>query len=145
MPNIATVFKQEITRLARKEAKAFTETTRKAATQYRRDIARLKRDVETLTKRVEYLERRERQRSLTTEPEATAEGKRFSAHGLKNHRDKVGLSAADYADLVGVTAQTIYSWEQGRSRPRDQQLAPLFAVRDLGKRDAMQRLALLRG
>ena len=145
MPNIATVFKQEITRLARKEAKAQTETSRRANAQYRRDIAELKRSVQSLAKRIEYLERRERQRSQTTVPEALAEGKRFSAQGLSTHRTKMGLSAADYADLVGVTAQTIYSWEQGKSRPRDQQLAALFAVRDLGKRDAMHRLALLRG
>ena len=145
MPNIAAVFKEEITRLARKEAKAQTEVTRKATTQYRRDIAELKRRVEALTRRVEYLERQERQRALTTIPEATADGKRFSPHGLKTHRTRLGLSAADYADLVGVSAQTVYSWEQGKSKPRDQQLAALVAVRDLGKRDAAQRLALLRG
>ena len=38
MPNIATVLKQEITRLARKEAKALTPATRKASAQYRREI-----------------------------------------------------------------------------------------------------------
>ncbi len=56
-----------------------------------------------------------------------------------------GLSAADYADLVGVSAQTVYSWEQGKSKPRDTQLAALVAVRDLGKRDAWKRLELLNG
>ena len=144
MPNIATVFKQEITRLARKEARAQTETSRRANAQYRRDIAELKRTVARLARHVEYLMRQERQRAVTPVA-ATVEGKRFSANGLKAHRDKLGLSAAGYADLVGVSAQTIYSWEQGRSRPREQQLAALVAVRDLGKRDAAQRLALLRG
>ena len=39
MPNIATVLKQEISRLARKEAKAHVEPLRKVTAQYRRDIA----------------------------------------------------------------------------------------------------------
>ena len=39
MPSIATVLKQEIIRLARKEVKAQTETLHKASAQYRRDIA----------------------------------------------------------------------------------------------------------
>ena len=48
MPNIATVLKQEISRLARKEAKALTAATKKAGSQYRRDIAELKRQVKAL-------------------------------------------------------------------------------------------------
>ncbi len=57
----------------------------------------------------------------------------------------MGLSAADYATLVGVGAQTIYNWEQGKSKPRVQQLAALLAVRSLGKREAVKRLRLLEG
>ena len=57
----------------------------------------------------------------------------------------MGLSAADYATLVGVSAQTIYGWEQGKSKPRVQQLAALLAVRDLGMREAQKRLRLLEG
>ena len=143
MSNIATVLKEEITRLARKELKAGTSVIRKANSQYRRDIASLKRQVSELTKRVAYLERRERQPANTAAPEKLAEGRRFSRQGLKTHRDKLGLSAADYADLVGVSAQTVYNWEQGKSKPRDAQLAALVAVRDLGKRDAWKRLELL--
>ena len=43
MPNIAGVLKEEIRRLAKREIKAQVGTTQKAATQYRRDIAKLKR------------------------------------------------------------------------------------------------------
>ncbi len=76
---------------------------------------------------------------------ADVEGKRFSRRGLKTHREKVGLSAADYAKLVGVSAQTIYNWERGTSKPRQEQFASLIAVRDLGKREAWKRLELLEG
>ncbi len=145
MPNIATVLRQEIARLSRKEVKAQTEAARKASAQYRRDIANLKRSVGELTKQVRYLERQERKRAVNTPPEAAAAGRRFSAHGLKAHRRKLGFSAAEYAALLGVSAQTVYNWEQGQSKPRQQQLAALVAIRGLGKRDAEKRLELIQG
>ncbi len=145
MPSIAAVLKQEITRLARKEVKMQTEAIRSANAHYRRDIAQLKRQVVGLLKQVAYLEQQERKRAARGTPVASAKGRRFSAHGLKTHRERVGLSAADYSQLVGVTAQTIYSWEQGKSKPRDEQLAALVAVRELGKREALKRLDLLEG
>ena len=37
------------------------------------------------------------------------------------HRTKLGLSASDYAKLVGVHPITIYSWEQGKTKPRKEQ------------------------
>ena len=143
MPSIAAVFKQEITRLARKEVKMQTEVIRRANTHHRRNIAQLKRQVAGLSKQVAYLEQQERKRAAKGTPVAIAKGRRFSAHGLKTHRDQVNLSGSDYGTLVGVTAQTIYSWEQGKSRPRDEQLAVLVTVRELGMREALKRLDLL--
>ena len=145
MPSIAAVFKQEITRLARKEVKMQTEVIRKANTHHRRDIAQLKRQVVGLSKQVAYLGREGRRQDAKGTPVAIAEGRRFSAQGLKTHRERVGLSDADYRQLVGVTAQTVYSWEQGKSKPRDEQLAALVAVRELGMREALKRLELLEG
>ncbi len=145
MPNIGSVLKQEITRLARREVNAQTKVIRKASAQYRRDIAQLKREVAALSKQVMYLERQERKRASKGVPKASVEGKRFSARGVQGHREKLGLSAADYASLVGVSSQSIYNWEQGRARPGDEQLASLVAVRELGIREALKRLELLEG
>jgi DNA-binding transcriptional regulator YiaG len=145
MPNIAAVLKEEITRLARKEVNAQTRVIRKANVQYRRDIARLKRQAAALSKQVAYLERQERKRAAQGSIGSEVEGRRFSARGLATHRHKIGLSAADYATLVGVSAQTVYNWERGKSKPQAGQLAALVAVRGLGKREALKRLELLAG
>ena len=145
MPNIATLLKQEITRLARKEVNAQTRAMRKAAAQHRRDIAALKRQVNALSKQVAYLERQERKRASRRAPRASTEGRRFSSRGLRAHREKLDFSAAEYAKLVGVSAQTIYNWEYGKSKPRDEQLGALVAVRELRKREALKRLELLEG
>jgi DNA-binding transcriptional regulator YiaG len=81
------------------------------------------------------------------EPHATEEameGVRFSARSVKSQRERLGFSAADYAVLVGVTPLTIYNWEHGKCRPREEQLAALVAVRGIGKREALAKLAMLK-
>jgi DNA-binding transcriptional regulator YiaG len=103
----------------------------------------LKRQVRRLERSVSFLERQERRRLGQKPPVEKAEGVRFSAKGVRAHRQRLGLSAKNYGRLVGVSGLTVYHWESGRSRPRAQQLAALVAVRGLGKREAMKRLALL--
>jgi transcriptional regulator with XRE-family HTH domain len=140
MPNIAVVFKQEITRLARKEARHATSKLRKATSQYRRDIARLKRESAKLEGEVSRLERRLNGGTAPQISEADSARLRFTAKGLQSHRGRLGLSAADYGRLIGVTGQTIYKWEHGSAHPRKQQLTALAALRGLGKREAGARL-----
>ena len=65
---------------------------------------------------------------------------RFVPKGLRSHRARLGLSADEYGRLVGVSAQTIYSWEGETSTPRAALRASLAAVRGLGKREAHARL-----
>lgn len=144
MTTLAVALKDEIRRLARKEIKAQTGTTARAVTQYRREIARLKRQVRDHEKKIAFLEGHERKR--LNEPEASNgphENARFSARSVQAQRRRTGLSAADYARLVGVSTLTIYNWEQGKSRPRQAQFASLAALRGIGKREALAKLKLL--
>lgn len=52
MPNIAAAFKEEISRLARKELRANTASQKKAVAAYRSEIAALKRRMQTLERQV---------------------------------------------------------------------------------------------
>jgi len=147
MPNVTSALNDHIRRLARREIRGNTGVVRRATAQYRRDIAALKRQVTALSRAVEFLEKQEKRRvgAPASSAQPPAQGKRFRAGGVKSHRTKLGLSALDYGRLVGVSGLTIYHWEAGKSRPRQQQLAKLAAVRGLGKREALKRLALLDG
>ncbi len=143
MPDLAQTLKQEIRRLARSQVKAETAKLREDSGRYRRDIAELKRQVAELTREVAFL-RRQEQKRVTAQPAAdTAESVRFSPKWLKAHRQKLRLSQEDYGKLAGVSGLTIYNWENGKTKPRQQQLAGWAAIRDLGKREAMKRLELL--
>jgi DNA-binding transcriptional regulator YiaG len=144
MPDLARVLKDEVRRLSRKELKDVVSTLKKQAAQYRRDIADLKRQLRDQSRRLTFLEKQERRRVTAEGPsEDLAEGARFSPARLRAHRKRLGLSAEDYAKLVGVSPQSIYLWEQGKTRPRKAQLAALVAVRDVRKREAQRRLELI--
>ncbi|MFO0792096.1 MAG: helix-turn-helix domain-containing protein [Pirellulales bacterium] len=142
MTTLATVLKDEIRRLARKEIKIQTGKTTKAVAQYRRQIAALKRQIREQQRRLEQLQKLGQKRA--TEPEQAADANnamRFSARSVRAQRRRVGLSAADYATLVGVSPLTIYNWEHGKSRPRNGQFETLVSLRGIGKREALARLA----
>lgn len=139
MANFVSLLKSEISRIARKEIRAETETLKKASAQYRSDIAALKRRLAEQERLIAKLRK--------DKPRATADDKtetsqlRFRADGFASLRKKLGLSAADMGKLLGVSLQTIYHWEKGQSKPRASQLQGIAEVRKLGKRGAAARLA----
>ncbi|MEM7625831.1 MAG: helix-turn-helix domain-containing protein [Planctomycetota bacterium] len=145
MPNLNSILGEEIRRLARKEIRSQVGPTQKIVAKYRSDIAELKRRVGELERRLSFVEKQEKKR-LTTAPEPSdsdTQRPRFSPGWVKKHRDKLGLSAADYGQLVGVSGLTIYNWEKGSSSPREKQLLAWGEIRGLGKREAIKRLELI--
>ncbi|MBW8757067.1 MAG: helix-turn-helix transcriptional regulator [Burkholderiales bacterium] len=152
MPNIATIFKAEITRLARKELRSNSDGLKKAVAAQRSEIASLKRRIQALEAMVKRLARSSATAEARPRPAATAEsgeadaaGLRFRAKGMAANRKRLGLSAADFGLLVGATGQSIYAWEAGKAKPRPQALAAIAALRGIGKREVDARLAQLKG
>jgi DNA-binding transcriptional regulator YiaG len=145
MPNIAAVLKDEIARIARKEARAQTAEFKKASAQYRAHIAALRRRIDELEREVKRVNKASTRSSVDAAEEDDAAGpsRRFSAARLAAQRRKLGLSAADFAALIGVSGQSVYKWEHGEARPRARQLEAIAALRGIGKREAAARLAQL--
>jgi DNA-binding transcriptional regulator YiaG len=144
MPNIGTVLREEISRLCRKEVRRQVDVTKKATTQHRRHIAALKRQVAQLERQVAVLARKILNTPQATPVASTPPRPRFVAKGLRSQRNRLGLSAADYGKLLGVSAQSVYGWERGLASPRKAQLARLAALRGIGKREATERLKQMR-
>ena len=137
MPNVATALKAEIVRLARKELRGATAKLKKASAQYRSEIAALKRRLASLERQAAAKPAKTMAAQAGGE---TAKPMRYSAKGFSAQRQRLGLSAASMGALLGVSAQTVYHWESGKSRPRRQQMAAIAAARSLGKREAAARL-----
>ena len=141
MPNLSSVIKSEITRLARKEIKAAVEPIRKAGAEHRREIAELKRQIALLQRGLKASHKQSKGDAKAAE--APGRNVRFAPKGLKSLRARLGLSASDFGLLVGASGQSVYNWETGKSVPREAQQAALAAVRGLGKREAAKRLETL--
>jgi DNA-binding transcriptional regulator YiaG len=139
MPNIATLLKAEITRLARKEVRAETTALRKASAAHRRQIAALKREMAALERRSKSIAKSARSGAPSVEVDKGMKH-RFSAKGFKALRAKLGLSASDLGTLLGVSMQSIYNWERGTATPRASQVSAIVGLRSMGKREAMNRL-----
>ena len=141
MPNVATILKIEISRVARKEIKTEVDALKKASNRYRSDIAALKRQVALLERELQRESRLKDGRGSSASKEAAAGSHRFSAKGLASHRKRLGLSAEALGKLIGVSGLSIYHWEGGKSHPRAKHLPAIAALRALGKKQAHEVLA----
>ncbi len=144
MPNIASVLKSEITRIARKEIRGELESLKKSVGSYRSEIAALKRRAQSLEqalKRVQKSMPKAGPLPNSLPIEGAGKTLRFSAKGLASQRQRLGLSADAVGMLVGASGQSVYNWEAGKARPRAIHLAAIAALRGLSKTQAVEVLA----
>lgn len=110
-----------------------------ASTQQRKQLSEVKKQVADLQREISKL--RKAAPAAIAAPSGEAKStRRFSAKRLAAQRSKLALSAADFGTLIGVSGQTVYNWEGGKTKPMPQQLEAIAAARTLGKREALRRL-----
>ena len=142
MTNFAQQIKGEISRIARKEVRAETQALKKASAAYRGEIAALKRRITELETHIKKLGKDASRAKASEAPEEEGgTALRFRVAGFAALRKKLGISAAEMGKLLGVSAQSVYHWETGKTKPRASQLAAISAVRKMGKREVAAKLA----
>jgi len=142
MPDISSIFKSEISRLARKELRAAIGGLKKAANAHRTEIAALKRRTEELDRELRRLAKdRAPATPVPNDGDGSAATSRFSAKALARERKRLGLSAQEVGLLVGTSSQSIYNWEQAKAQPRARHVQALIALKTLSKKDAQQLVA----
>ena len=142
MSTFANQLKSEISRLAKKEVRAETQALKKASAQYRSEIAALKRRIAGLEAQVKKLGKgagRGRTANAVANDES-GPSRRFRVDGFAAMRKKLGVSAAEMGKLLGVSAQSVYHWETGKTKPRASQLVAIAAVRKMGKKTVAAKL-----
>ena len=141
MSNVASVLKEEIARVARKEIRRDTSSLKKSSTTYRSEIAALKRRVLELERQLRRIGRGgQAPAPVAANEDSVSPGTRFSARSMASQRRRLGLSAAECGLLIGASAQSVYNWEEGKARPRAQHLPAIFALRFLSRRQANEIL-----
>jgi DNA-binding transcriptional regulator YiaG len=140
MSNITAAIKTEIERLSKKVVRQHVDPLSAASKSYRRDISALKKQVGALEKEVVKLRRSAAPKASKEVASETETNFRFVAKGFKSLRERLGLSADDIGLLLGVSAQSVYNWEHGKTTPRSTQLPVIAAIRGIGKKQALARL-----
>ncbi len=142
MTNFAHQLKGEISRIARKEVRAESQALKKASTQYRAEIAALNRRIVSLEAALKKVAPKAQAPKTEVRQEgAEATALRFRVGGFAALRKKLGLSAAEMGKLLGVSAQSVYHWETGKTKPRASQLQAISAARKMGKREVAAKLS----
>jgi DNA-binding transcriptional regulator YiaG len=142
MPSyFAAAFKAQISRLSRAELRSQSLQLKKELALLQDSNRRLRTELKSLTKDLRRIDRHFDALAKVSRPSEPDLRFRFSPERLRRQRERLGMSSASFAKLVGVSAQSIYLWEHGRSRPRARQIASIAALRGIGKRELKKRVS----
>jgi len=142
MPNIGLVLKEEIARLAKKEARRLLGPVAGQFIELKKTVSELKRKVASLETKVEKLEKKTdgTPKGIKLPPQEKLEKSRLGSSNISKLRAKLDLSRGEMALLLGVSQNSIFLWEKGDAKPREAAKAKIIALRTLGRRKARKML-----
>lgn len=143
MPNFASMIREEVRRLARKESRAAVMPLRKQIHWLRRRLAQQRKalaQMERATRAAAY-----RASAAPVVGENSQGHARFSPEWMRKHRTRLKMSREKYARLLGASAQSVLGWESGRTRPRRKTVEVWARLRRMGVREIRSALDALRG
>ncbi|MGO1069767.1 helix-turn-helix domain-containing protein [Lysobacter sp. CA199] len=142
MPNIATVMKDEITRLARKELKQQIDPLRAQVSAQKKTIAALKQQIDALQRDVGKVAKGVAKKATAVPAASDGSGRqsRYSGALLRKLRERLGLSRDAFAPLLGASSAALYTWEQTEARPRQEYLDKIALIRSLSKAQVLELL-----
>jgi DNA-binding transcriptional regulator YiaG len=145
MSNVVNALKAEIARISKREAKSAAQGIGKSNVWLRKSVADLRKRVLLLEKENRRLASamKKYQVAQPQVPESE-EGKkaRFTSRGIHSLRKKLRLSQVDFGKLLGTTPGAVYLWEQkeGALNLRDKTKAAILSIRELGAKEAKEKL-----
>lgn len=138
MPDIKTVFSEEVRRLAKKEVKAAVLPLAKTISEQRQIISDLKKRIAVLEKSCTAAETVKAPVADTSAGESKKI--RLNAAGIARIRNKLKLTQSEFAKLLGVSTHTVSIWELGKVSPRQETKNAICALRGISKREIKKRL-----
>ena len=136
MPNVGLVLKEEIARLAKKEAKALLAPAAEHFAGLKKAVSELKRKVATLESKVARLEKdaSPAPKGIRLPSSEKLDKSRLGPSNILKLRTKLDLTRGEMAALINVSQNSIFLWEKGEAKPREAAKAKIIALRGLGKR-----------
>lgn len=141
----AASFRSEVSRLAKKEAKALVGPVakdlikaKKVISAQRKELAELQRSLNALAKVV-------KTQAAALEPAGagvieSALGQKWRKDTVRSTRRKLKITQTEMATLLGVSIGSVTGWETGRTEPREGMKQAVFALRELTPESASAEL-----
>lgn len=137
-------FRSEVSRLARKEARAIVgpalnelAKAKKAIQEQKREVAGLQRSVKHLTTLLAKNADRTGAAELAIEAQR---GEKWRKDSVRSTRRSLKLTQAEFAALLGVSPGSVNGWESGRTEPREARKQEVLALRGMSPAEARQRI-----
>ena len=158
MPNLATLLKEEISKIVRKEVQNQVRELQKTVREQRDALARLEKQSGPAKAKAAAkpaatkpaATKSAAAKPAATKPAAAKVSKapagdkrkqiRISPNTIKKHRKRLKLSQAELGELLNVSTNTVLRWEAGTSKPRSKHLSGLGQLRSMGLREVKKQL-----
>ena len=141
MPNLNQVFREEISRLARREVKQIVEPLQKQIRDLRGKVRKQRRELEKLEK--ELAGKADKERVIAPRTVSEEDDVRIHKGSVKKHRERLGISQREMALLLDVSPLTISNWETDKSSPSGKNRLAFAELRGMGVREVWQRLEMI--
>ena len=141
MPNLNQVFREEISRLARREVKQIAEPLQKQIRDLRGKVRKQRRELEKLEK--ELAGKADKERVIAPRTVSGEDDVRIHKGSVKKHRERLGISQREMALLLDVSPLTISNWETDKSSPSGKNRLAFAELRGMGVREVWQRLEMV--
>ena len=152
MPNLATLLKEEISKIVRKEVQDQVRELKQTVREQRDALARLEKQsgpAKTKAAVKSAAKKPAAKKPAAKKPaakvsKAPAEDKRkqmrISPNTIKKHRKRLKLSQAELGELLNVSTNTVLRWEAGTSKPRSKHLSGLAQLRSISMRELKKQI-----
>ena len=141
MPDIAKALREEIARVARREAKALIRPTVEQVRTLRRTVSEQKQTITQLRRELRLkADKTSQAPALTQDEGSTEKSVRISPGSVKKHRERLRLSQRQMGLLLGVSTLTVRNWESAKANPRGQNRLAIDQLRKMGIREVVAML-----
>ena len=142
MPNIDQLLNDKIKRITPSAIRREVNTVAKQVRELKREVSRFTKVNVALEKQVSRLIAQADKKAAKgiRASEAEVEGARIGPRSIAATRKKLKLGRREFGLLAGVSANSIYLWETGESKPSGRSRAALVGLRKIGVRDAKRML-----
>jgi DNA-binding transcriptional regulator YiaG len=142
MPGVARVLREQVQRLAERQAKAGLTPIKRDTVALKKHVAELRRELAVLTRTSGELLAKVTAMVATTETEVATERAaplRPTSKCLARLRRRLAMTQVEFGSLLGVSGLTVLTWKSKGSRVR-MRSAALAGIQKIGKREARRRL-----